>query len=319
MSKKSKEKKELKLKAKQEKKDLKEQTKQEKMKKKMSKCEECEQEVKTSTLEEIDGKHLCVDCTRFAKMNPDDRLFYENVEPKLSKEFDYESHGLENVNFIKYSEEFFNDKHGNRLKKENITDCVFYRHQIPIKRLYQANVEEKFFRFNVVEELPILLFRYSAFGFAQTWMLVTNKKLYYSLETPEQNIGSMNLANINTIQIKLSSYLLAGVKGLDAKFTINEQFIGKLNLDKKREARLIHDYLAGLSLRKHELISSTPEESDKDPGLGISAKLKEIKDLFDNDIISEEDFNSKKKDLLEKIVILTLSSFSLTFVLFLLG
>lgn len=270
-------------------------------------CENCGKIVRSgffSSSEEINGKFLCSKCIELQKNN-----FFEHVKPKLSSKLKIESLELPNVPFIKYSEEFFKKNKRAIKKTKDGSEGFYYRNEMDIKKLYE--IYTMFANFDIINEIPLFYYRYGGTLSELESILITNLKIYYNLlrskkDSSDYSTGSINLESITSTEAKPSSLLFAGLKGIQIELYINGQLLGAFNVYSKKTGRLVNDYLSALAFRNQEMIvdrqqsvqsANVGNHSDTD----IATKLNQLKGLLDNGILTEEEFNAKKKELIERM------------------
>jgi len=281
---------------------------------KKEKCENCGKLVKSgffSYSQKVDGKFLCEDCAELAKMDPERREFVVNVRPKLLSDLDVGSIKPSNIPFISYSEDFFKSRK-REIKKTQKSEVGFvYRSEMDIDKL--KKIYETGANFDIVKEIPLFYYMYGGIILDLEWLLITNIKLYYNImrskksrDSDSFNLGSISLADITGTSVDHSSLLFAGLKGLQSEFTINGQLLGAINVTSKSTGGIIHDYLSVLALRNQELITdrgqpARPYDNGGSTEPDIPTKIKQLKGMLDDKIITEEEFHAKKQELLEKM------------------
>ena len=259
----------------------------------------------------VDGKFLCLPCAELARLDPDKRKFVIDVKPKLASDLDIENINLPNMPFIIYSKEFALSKKKAIKKSVEGKEGVFYRDRINIDELYEIYTDGA--NFDLKKEIPLFFFTYGSVLLEREWFLITNCRLYFHLPRSKKvndaiafNSGSLALETINATEVKSSSLTLALFKGLQAELFINNQLIGSFNVYSKQTGRLINDYLSALVFRGQELMpdcckSDESATSNIEPKTDITSKLRELSSLFKDSIITEEEFDEKKRELLQKM------------------
>lgn len=120
--------------------------------------------------------------------------------------------------------------------------------------------------------------------------IITNKKFYYVAKQKgvlidTSRAGAIDLRDIHAIEIKkdISQYILFDVK--------NDNY----QIEVSMNAKFIKDKLEEC-IRSYEVKESKPVESK--PALSAIDEIKQFKELLDMGIITQEEFDAKKKQLL---------------------
>jgi hypothetical protein len=191
-----------------------------------------------------------------------------------------------NKEFIEYSHMFYNSnrkKFGNKFS---------YQKNIALEKLYKAHLE--YAHYDPAEEMPLLFLR----PFAGPSFLATNNRLYYhfwrSRSISSQMLkGKVDLASIQVVDVK------TGITGAVVNLLFNGTSIGAFSPENKTEARLVRDYLAAVPNYISE--KPSPEKAVVAAEPDALTKIERLKALYDQGVVSEEEFESKKKELLKAI------------------
>lgn len=201
-------------------------------------------------------------------------------------------------NFYKENKKIF------KLKSKTPLDPskLIYRSDISINDLKSAY--KLYASFNMENEIPIFWLK----GAHDEGILFTNSAMYYSLSASKKfaDRNTMNRGRLGYEEIQTFEYKKA-ILTENIEITINGSMIGAtLIMDHKKVKgafSLIINNVFGP--QRARIIPDTPIGNTKQnidtSGLDVSIKLKQLKELFDGGIITEDDFNKKKQELLSKI------------------
>ena len=162
-------------------------------------------------------------------------------------------------------------------------------------------------KFDVENELVILYYDNEAWV-DHNVMLITNENLYYWLSSGkkildvDENTGKIPLENLKG-KIQIAGWL-------SHEIIINGNLLGGIDIATVDDStkKLLQQFFDGISLNNEQYITKRSANISNQPQVvvqtnepDIATKIKQIKDLLDQGILSEDEFNTKKQDLLDKM------------------
>ena len=278
-------------------------------------CERCGKLTSSgflSTGNIIEGKLYCFECSENIELGAKDPIA-KAMNAILEIGYDVPGH-ITNKKFIQYSRDFYNENRINIKKTQSGKEGLHCLMDIDIRWLIKINktAEDDPDRMpsfpNFEKEIPLAMLFEGVLD-DRKWIIITNDKVYFRLNKSVKDIanikadfnqGNIDLHKINSVEFKVK--LLAFLE-----MHINGELIGSLT-KQKGLCKVMNDYMSYLpSLLDEEPetiiskpVTSTTTESDKSEP-DITTKLKQLKVLFDEGILTEEEFTSKKKELLKQM------------------
>ncbi|MCF8124566.1 MAG: SHOCT domain-containing protein [Desulfarculaceae bacterium] len=242
--------------------------------------------------------------------------FEELLSIKLTEDSDKLT--VPNVDFIKWCDKYskaISKKHssgilavatgglsllGRAVSKKRFGYDIFYRGQIPIHWL--CTIHDDFAPFDIEKEVPLLLLRDVT---GQFKLLATNMFIYFKLDkskkmkdTHKLTVGKIPIHKIESFEVN------RGFGGNSCDIFVNGELVGGLVFDNVTDVTTLTNFLLKLTPKLDKLITYRPKDKkDKsiDSEEDIPQKLEKLAKLKENGIISEEEFNNKKSELLDRM------------------
>jgi len=269
-------------------------------------CENCGKLVGTGLFSmgiTVDGKHYCVECAEIIQLG--------TIAKTMNgiKEIGYNIPGpITNKKFIQYSRDFYNENQMKIKKLRSGKEGLYCLLDIDIKTLSKINKTAKEERGSmssfpdIEKEIPLVLAFAGGAMAGRTWIIVTNENVYFRLDKKcgaiNQHVqGNLSLQQIDNVEFKNKWPLCL-------KMNINGEFIGALTASEIGLCKMLQNYMSPLTLN-NDLLDKSIESVKSEPIKSVESepdvitKMKQLKELFDEGILTEEEFISKKKVLLE--------------------
>jgi hypothetical protein len=173
-----------------------------------------------------------------------------------------------------------------------------------VNDLYKSYSDDGFI-FDTDKEIPLIFMRKAHITTGPTSFLITNKYFYYRLsrtkrirDTGKAVTGKIFLGDIKKFDTKDHT-----VMDMVSIF-VNGDLIGAFDAEEEKiSAWHLKEYFSGLTLQGDSLITSVDKVPvvDQKKESDSVVKLKQLKDLFDQGVLTEEEFNTKKQELLNKL------------------
>jgi len=235
----------------------------------------------------------------------------------LKKGWAKNSSELQNPDFINYSDNFFKTRapvsfFGKEVKP--LAECFFYREKILtyhfqlqkktiIERLYDQYTcaDVKWLTFDPASEVVLMVYDNGARISDPLCFLVTNTTFYYRL------VGGKGWTDTKTKTNRIPLQNIKGkveVKGWSShELIFDGNILGGIDLnqrDDKKAKRMLEDYFQGISMNRDTFFSSQNKTTDTN-SKDLMSSLKQLKELLDQGIINESEFNQKKAEILSKM------------------
>lgn len=262
-------------------------------------CEKCGKKIGFMGSKIGDDLHFyCKKCFKEVgeKIKNDKKIFIEKSKKLIKTPIN--ELNLPNKKFIFYANKFYAENKGQFGKNYE------FFNKMNAKNLYR--IHNKYAPYDINTEVPLILYEHGMVF--EAIILITNKKLYYNLAASKKgrdigNIqnGSISLDTISQVEVK------PGAVGISAEIFVNGNRLGGFDIDKKKNATILNAFLTPLATNNDELItdkekstqgvtaSKQPEKPD------VATRIKQLKELLDQGIINENEFNDKKGALLAQL------------------
>lgn len=217
-----------------------------------------------------------------------------------------ENMSIANKELVKFSDKFYDE---NKKGFAKSLTCKFYhRSEIPAKKLFECY--KSYGHFHLQNETPVIWVSNLEKG-----LLFTNLAIYYHMQATKKIFdmnnkvkGVINYENINKIKFEralltdqmelfvndsLVGAILFGasLRGKGALSSFVETFLGP------SKEKYIPDSLKNNNAFSASKESNSPSSESND----VTIRLKQLKQLLDDDIINQDDFECKKKELLDEM------------------
>lgn len=185
---------------------------------------------------------------------------------------------------------------------------IYFGQFIPDEKLKSA--KQSFAKYNENIEIPILLLDDTLFGSSASGFLITNLNFYYKLSLKFSGSTAMNIIPLSNIQ----SFSIQ-VKLIGANLFINGKQFGyttSLQAMYRKEAIITEEFMNiiinNLNQNYNEVIPDSSDNSINYSSINkpleedtIIKKLKDLKGLLDEGILSEDEFIKKKTELIKQL------------------
>lgn len=165
--------------------------------------------------------------------------------------------------------------------------------------------------FNLREETPVLLYDDTLFGNGKSGFLITDRRFYYSISIEHggnTTVGYFELPAINSFTIQMNK--------LSADIIVNGKKLGTILQISSEEALIVEDFFAHLPGEEHvsgalqTAASHAFPVAVSDSRAEIMVKIKQLKELLDLEAITQEEFDTKKKEWLAQLLMKPKKCFS---------
>jgi len=206
---------------------------------------------------------------------------------------------MENSNLFDLASSYF-QKYTNLIFRQ-----LFYGDTIPKEMLNAAR--ENYAIYDAHKEKPILLFCDALDAdhkpSAAEGILITNKNFYCRLRGPITGTRTINCIPL----VNIKSFLLEQ-SFLYSKLIVNDKYIAqvdclniRLKIGRKIIEELVNIFIDELSNAGKPETNSSMKKYYNDSSIEPFSEIKRLKDLLDKHIIDEDEFNSRKRELLSII------------------
>lgn len=184
---------------------------------------------------------------------------------------------------------------------------IFYAPFIAPEKLRSAM--QAYADFDPQQEKPILLMDDTLFGSAQKGLIITDRALYYNL-----SVSFSGSDGIDRVELKNIESFTVEIKTLGANLLVNGVQFGyttSLNSMNRKEGIILQElmrlFIKSIQSMNNRSDSSTLNSSiptanaakpEKDDPISL---LKRLKELVDIGVLSQEEFENKKKSILDGI------------------
>ncbi|MGI9257097.1 MAG: SHOCT domain-containing protein [Salinispira sp.] len=155
---------------------------------------------------------------------------------------------------------------------------IFFAPDIPMEKL--GNVLKSYGK-GVAEEDALLLIDNTAFGNAKDGLLMTPSRLY--IHNQMENPQHIDIADIQSVSFA-EGWIISVIHVNDAKFF-------EVSIPEKHSLRSFTEMLREIAKRLH------PNAGEKSP---VQA-LKELKTLYDNGLITDTEYEEKRKQYVDQL------------------